>query len=148
MKIKSYGGSYGQGREEMRATGIVILAIIGVLILFAGGLAFRYFTADVRGQVQMQEEVMSGEFRQMSYDHFYNLYANVQSFEDQIKNQKTMVDATEGDEQARYRRNVNALMNQRAAVIRQYNADVRKEGTRGQFRASDLPRSILIEFEE
>lgn len=132
----------------MRTTGIVVLAIVGILILFAGGLAFRYFTADVRGQVDMQEEVMSGEFRQMSYEHFYNLYADIQSFEDQVRNQQEMVRTTEGDEQARYRRNVNALMNQRAAVIRQYNADVRKEGTRGQFLASDLPRSISIEFEE
>lgn len=134
------------------STGKIVLVVAGVIfllvLLITGGWAFRYFTADVRGQVDMQEEVMSGEFRQMSYEHFYNLYANVQAFEDQIRNQQSLMESLEDEEElARYRRNVNALRNQRASVVRQYNADVRKEGTRGQFLANDLPREIDIDFE-
>lgn len=129
----------------MKSVLITMGVILALVVLVAGGWAFRYYTADVRGQIEMQEEVMSGEFRQMSYDHFYNLYADIQAFEDQIRNQEEILETAEGEEAQRYRRNINALRNQRAAVIRQYNADVRKEGTRGQFRANDLPTSISIE---
>jgi len=134
------------------STGKIVLIVVGsillILALSAGVWAFRYYTADVRGQVEMQEEVMSGEFRQMSYEHFYNLYANIQAFEDQIRNQRSLMESLEDEEELkRYRQNVNALMNQRASVVREYNADVRMEGTRGQFLANDLPEEISIDFE-
>ena len=134
------------------STGKIVLIVVGsillILALSAGVWAFRYYTADVRGQVEMQEEVMSGEFRQMSYEHFYNLYANIQAFEDQIRNQRSLMESLEDEEElTRYRQNVNALMNQRASVVREYNADVRMEGTRGQFLANDLPEEISIDFE-
>lgn len=134
------------------STGKIVLIVVGsillILALSAGIWGFRYATAGVRGQIEAREEIQSADYRIYSYDHFYNLYANVQSYEDQIRNQRNLMETLEDEEEiARYRQNVNALMNQRASVVRQYNADVRKEGTRGQFLADDLPRQIGIDFE-
>lgn len=129
-----------------------ILISVGVLLLFVilivGGWGFRYYTAEIRGKIEAHEKVQFAEYRLFSYDHFYNLYSDIQAYEDQIKNQQSYIDSsTDEEEIKRYRRNVNALMNQRASCIRQYNADVRKEGTRGQFRSSDLPVKINIDRE-
>lgn len=127
---------------------IVAVSVLLILVLFAGILTLRHATASVRGQVEAREEIQSADYRIYSYDHFYNLYADVQAFEDQIRNQRSLMEElTDEEELSRYRQNVNALMNQRASVVRQYNADVRKEGTRGQFLSDDLPQQISIDFE-
>lgn len=125
-----------------------ILVGILVLVLLAFGIwGWRYFTAPIRGEVQKQETVNSGDYRIYSYDHFFNLHASIQAYEDQIRNQRQLLETLEDpQEQARYRQNINALMNQRAKAVRQYNADVQKEGTRGQFKADSLPESISIDF--
>lgn len=130
----------------MKGFFVVIGSIALVVLIIFGSWAFRYYTADIRGQVEMQEEVMSGEFRMMSYNHFYNLYAEIQAYENQIENQKDLMEGTEGDELKRYKRNLLGLKNQRASAVQKYNADVRKEGTRGQFVANDLPKKISIEM--
>lgn len=125
-----------------------ILGFLGIAVLVVGSWWIRYATAEVRGRIEAREQIQSADYRIFSYDHFFNLYADVQAFEDQIRNQRAIVaDLSEEEEIARYRRNINALLNQRASVIRQYNADARKEGTRGQFRADQLPYQIDIEFE-
>ena len=132
--------------SKSRITLIVVGVIVGIILLTIAGWAWRYYTAPVRGQIEQREEVQSGDYRLYSYEHFYNLYAEVLAYEDQIRNQREMLETVEGDEAARYRQNINALKNQRASAIREYNADARKE-TRGQFRDDDLPYQISIEFE-
>lgn len=131
--------------SRSKITLIVIGTVLGIAILIVGGWAYRYYTAPIRGQIEQREEVQSGDYRLYSYEHFYNMYANIQAYEDQIRNQQEMLETVEGDEAARYRQNINALKNQRASAIREYNSDARKEESRGQFRSDDLPYQIDIE---
>lgn len=130
----------------MKNFGIVVLVFITLIILVAGGWAFRYYTAEIRGTVGAEEDIQSADYRVYSYDHFFDMYANIQSFDDQIRNQEELIETlTDEEEIQRYRKNINALRNRKASVVRQYNADARKEETTGQFRDDGLPYQIELD---
>lgn len=126
---------------------IILYTIASMLILLFIVFAitgFRSATADLFGRVEQEVYTKSAPYRIFSYDHFYNLYADVQAYEDQIENQQVLLElATKEEQKYKYLQNINALRNQRDRTIRQYNADVRKEGTRGQFKANDLPTELF-----
>lgn len=140
----------------MKKNWILPAAIISGLVLiplliFAGTMTFRYFTADARGQVEMEERVQSGDFRQHSYDHFYNLCVEVQSAQAEHEQQLRVLEGLESGT-PQYNRAVRAEAAQRARIerlAREYNTDARREETVGQFRANDLPERIeMDELEE
>jgi len=132
-----------KGKEERKIFPIILGAIVLIAVLVLGGLAFRYYIAPIKGKVEMREKVYSGKYRFYSYEHFYNMYADIQAYQDQIENQKQLLKTvSNSDEKDRINRNIVGLKNRRDATIRQYNADARKEGTQGKFRAGDLPYQI------
>jgi hypothetical protein len=72
----------------------------------------------------------------------------VQSKEANITNLKTELKGKPTEErEAQLRTFITAAMNGRAELINQYNADARKEGTIGQFKASDLPYQLDLQGE-
>lgn len=127
--------------------GLGMAVLIGVSVLsialFAAGLAFRYFTADVRGRVDAQEQILSGPNRIAQYDHFFNLCASVQSLEAQLDalNVELPRAPTVRDE-SRILASITGVTAARARAINQYNADALKSYTSARFRDSDLPFQI------
>ncbi|MAX33709.1 MAG: hypothetical protein CME72_11675 [Halomonadaceae bacterium] len=126
----------------LRNTGAVIGAIALLLLVIAGGWAFRYFTAETRGIVNAEEQIESAGSRITNYEHFYDLCAAVQGHEDALAAQRHALANAEGDEAERIRANVAGLEAQRNRAIRRYNADARKAYTRARFLGEDLPREI------
>ncbi|MEV1295218.1 hypothetical protein [Pseudonocardia sp. NPDC049635] len=119
---------------------IIALAFIAVY----GFGTFRKETAEFRGDVAQNERVTADpNYRIAAHDRFYDLCAAIQSREASITAQRAELDTTDDPARAgQLRQNLTALEASRASAINQYNADARKEGTRAEFRASDLPAEI------
>lgn len=131
----------------IRGAGALVAGLIGALLLvLALGLFgvygvgwFKRTTADYRGQTGVREKTLADpDYRIAAYEKFYDACASVQALEDQIAN-------TRAEKPPHWRVNVVALQNQRANLIRDYNADSRKAGTQAQFKASDLPYQLNVE---
>lgn len=126
---------------------LLIAAIVGILLLWAGGLAFQYFTADVRGKVAANEDIKANPQRRIeAYERFFNQCADVQSIETNLHAQQAELKSTK-DERRRGQllTNINALIAARAEAVNQYNADSAKTYTAGQFKASNLPYRLPTE---
>ena len=128
----------------MRGLGLLAGGLLLLGLLWSGGLAFQYFTADVRGAVSANEQIKAkGEYRIEAYDRFFNACASVQSLEANITAQRAELEATT-DERRRgqLQTNLTAITAGRAEAANQYNADAAKSYTAGQFRDSSLPFHI------
>lgn len=122
--------------------------IAGGAILAGGVLAATYgtgwlqrLTANFRGETSQIEKIHArGDYRIAAYDTFYDRYESIEALEQQIC---TMRDADLPGDQASV--NEIALSNQRINLIAKYEADARKEDTKANFLASDLPYQIDTE---
>lgn len=128
----------------MKYTTKIVLWIVAIFIAMAAiGYGIRWVTAPIEGRVGMRENVESAEFRQFSYEHFYNQQATIRSYEDALMAQYDLLGTAESQsERRRVRANIAGIKAQRARAIERYNADARKEKTQGKFRANDLPYQI------
>jgi len=97
-------------------------------------------TAEIKGKVEAQQEIMSGENQIARYNEFFDVCANIQSLEYSLDAQYALLENAEDQDRVRY--NIAALEAQRARQIAQYNADSNKSYTWGQFRDSDLPYQL------
>lgn len=130
------------GKQIVNGIGILagVLALILVLTYALGGI--NLITAPFRGHVEKEERVQSGDYRISAYDQFYDLCSSVQADEDRINNLEDELETAAEDRAAQVKTTITAVKNSRSGKIREYNADARKEGTRGQFRSSDLPYEL------
>lgn len=120
--------------------GFIILVIVFLLIAFGMGWLQRW-TADFRGETAQIEKVQADpNYRISAYDTFYNRYEAIEALEQQICNMRG-VDLPDNQEDV----NEIALSNQRINLIAKYEADARKEDTKANFLASDLPYEIDTE---
>lgn len=120
----------------------ITAALALMALLIAGTLAYRYYTAEVRGVVSAEEQIESAGSRITNYEHFYDLCAAVQGHEDALDAQHRAIESAGGDEAERIRANIAGLEAQRNRAIRRYNADARKAYTRARFLGEDLPREL------
>lgn len=123
------------------------LIAIGALAILAGvivgGYAIKYYTADVRGRVEANEQIKNGSNRIAQYDKFFNQCAAIQGLEGSLDSFAVELAATTNDDdRSRILANITGVSAQRSRSIAQYNADARKNYTDGQFRDSDLPYQI------
>jgi hypothetical protein len=123
---------------------IVLVLLFATMWVFGYGL-WSAGTAETRGETGVRERtVADADYRIASYDQFYDLCASIVSKEDSIALiEQDVAGAEEGSQRKReLDEYLLALRAQRAELINQYNADARKEDTRANFRASDLPYQI------
>lgn len=128
-----------------------ILILVTVFLVAVYGFGFlQRETADFRGETgQIEQTKANSDFRIASYDHFYDTCASVRSLESKISNMQEELEETEGTQRETVlKTSITASKNKRVELIESYNADARKEATRGQFRASDLPYELDINEEE
>lgn len=128
---------------------ILLVLVFASMAIFGWGFLARG-TAEFRGETGVRERVVADpDYRIASYENFYDLCASIQAKEDAaaLTEAQLAVPEVKADPQrkAELDEYVLALRTQRAELIRRYNADARKEDTRANFLASDLPYQIDME---
>lgn len=148
MSFKS-GAKYGGAFIGAAALVLIVMLLVGSMYVFGWGF-FKRATADFRGETAQTEQVYADpNFRISAYERFYDLCASIQSKEDNLENLNDELAASPtADREAQLRATITAVKNARNESIRKYNADARKEDTRGAFLASDLPYQIDPEEEK
>jgi hypothetical protein len=139
-----------------KAIGIGLLAIVGVfafvMVMWGFSTGFRYWTADIKGAVELREQTRgSGDFQHFSYDHFNTLCGSIQQAEIEYDTQYDLLQAmdpgSDRDSRARYDRQQRVVAVQKANIGQLkvgYNADSEKEQTLALFKDNDLPSRIII----
>jgi hypothetical protein len=125
------------------------LAVVGILVALSlvgavGSYALGWFAAPYQGKLAARQQINSGNYRIAAYDHFFNLCASIQTADNNIATQESLLGQFQkgGDDYNRTLTNIAGLESVRADGINQYNADASKSYTVGQFRASNLPYQL------
>lgn len=129
------------GSSMFKTMGLMVAVVLAVMLI-AGGIQF--VTADFRGVVDKREKINAdGGYRIAAYEEFYKLCSTVQAKNDEIGNLEAAVDsASDVERKAELEGAILAQRNTKAELVREYNAKAAAEGTRGQFRDSELPYEI------
>jgi len=126
---------------------IVIIAVLLAAVVYGLG-GFQRLTAGFRGETsQIEKTKADGDYRIAAYDEFFSKCSAIQAAEDSIANQIAEREYASPERKHQIDANVTATRNQRAQLIREYNADATREATAGQFRDSNLPYQIDIDEE-
>lgn len=132
-------------KNKIVITVSVLVAIAAIFLVAVYGFGFlQRGTADFRGETgQVEQTKANSNYRIAAYDQFYDKCASVQSMESKINNMEEELEGTEETQRKTVlNTSITASKNKRADLITSYNADARKEATRGQFKASDLPYEL------
>lgn len=118
----------------------IMAALAGVVVLalmVAGGFAYRYFIAPVRGAVEQQEITNQGQYRIQAYEQFYRWDEEVISIQNKLAAYPNTRSLNE-----RERTECRGLLHRRADIVTDYNAAARAELTRGKWQAPELPEKL------
>ncbi|MGW0912562.1 hypothetical protein ACWD1Z_12530 [Streptomyces sp. NPDC002784] len=141
----------GQLREGARVGAWAVSGVVGLAVLYViGAFAFggaAWITAPFRGEVDKRgNTVASGEFRQTTYETFFDLCAAVQNAEGTIQ---ALLEERETASEARATQidqSITALKATRIESVNDYNAKAAQEH-RGPFRDQDLPYRLDADAE-
>ncbi|MFG2173534.1 hypothetical protein ACGFMO_19555 [Streptomyces niveus] len=139
----------GVVREGVRvgtwiAGGIVALAVLGVIGTFVFGGA-GWLTAPFRGEVGERENtVASAEFRQSTYQEFFDLCEAVRNAEGSIEVLDEERETASEARRTQIDQSVTALRVTRIESVNEYNSKAAQEH-RAPFRDRDLPYRLDAE---
>ncbi|MEV4035205.1 hypothetical protein [Streptomyces umbrinus] len=145
------GLAMGQVREGARlgawaVVGVIGLAVVYVIGVFAFGGA-GWITAPFRGEAdERNNTVGSGEFRQTTYEEFFDLCEAVQNAEGTIQVLQEERKAASETRTTQIDQSVTALKATRIESVNEYNSKAAQEH-RAPFRAKDLPYRLSVEAE-
>ncbi|MBT1093319.1 hypothetical protein ACF063_24625 [Streptomyces chartreusis] len=133
----------GQVREGARLGAWAVVGVIGLAVLYViGAFAFGgagWITAPFRGEAEKRENTVgSGEFRQTTYEQFFDLCEAAQNAEGTIQ---ALQDERKGASETRKTQidqSITALKATRIESVNEYNSKARQEH-RAPFRDKDLP---------
>lgn len=134
----------GQASDIFGALGCGVLAVVAIIALVIGGWAIKYYTADVRGKIDANETIKSGNNRIAQYDKFFNACSSIKSLESKIDASTSELAQADPSDRGRLLSNISGQLGARAEAINNYNADANKSYTNGQFRSSNLPAQIPL----
>ncbi|WUR81718.1 hypothetical protein OG967_24415 [Streptomyces phaeochromogenes] len=143
------GLAMGQVREGARlgawaVAGVIGLAVVYVIGVFAFGGA-GWITAPFRGEAdERNNTVGSGEFRQTTYEEFFDLCEAVQNAEGTIQVLQEERKAASETRTTQIDQSVTALKATRIESVNEYNSKAAQEH-RAPFRAKDLPYRLSVE---
>ena len=135
-------------KQISAAFGLFIAFIVLMVLLIGGPTYLKAITAPFFGWADAERQIESAPSRISNYNHFFDLCAAVEGYEDQIlvlTTQLAETDENDTKEVNRLRSSIAGLEGQRARAIRQYNADATKDYTAARFHDSDLPYQLSIE---
>ncbi|MEV7323104.1 hypothetical protein [Streptomyces sp. NPDC093970] len=133
----------GRLREGARWGAWAVGGVVGLAVLYAIGVfAFggaSWITAPFRGEVDKRgNTVGSGEFRQTTYEEFFDLCEAVQNAEGTIQALKEERKDASETRRAQIDQSITALKVTRIESVNDYNAKAAQEH-RAPFRDKDLP---------
>lgn len=142
------GNSFARAIVVVAVGAALLVAVVWSGIYVVGSM--QRSTADYRGGTQKKERVEAdGDYRIAQYDHFYELCSSIQAKNEQIENTKGQLKYTDDpDDEDKLNASVLALENSKEELVQEYNADAASNGTKGKYRASDLPYQIDPDDEE
>nr|WSY49170.1 hypothetical protein OG999_02735 [Streptomyces sp. NBC_00886] len=138
----------GQVREGARlgawaVCGVIGLALVYVIGVFAFGAA-GWITAPFRGEADKRENTVgSGEFRQTTYEEFFDLCESVQNAEGTIQALQEERKVASETRTAQIDQSITALKATRIESVNDYNAKAAQEH-RAPFRDKDLPYRLDV----
>lgn len=135
----------------MKTAAVIVGGVVALVLIVVGGYFLLWHTADARGSLSAREKtVANGDYRITTYDHFFDLCSSVKSAEGRLKALQHELATTNPDagRVSQINASISAIEANRYETINQYNADATKNGTRGQFRDSDLPYQLDPNDEE
>lgn len=122
------------------ATLIIVGLVLTAMAVFGFG-AFSRSTANFRGETAAIERTRANaQFRLQAYQGFFDRCAAIQAAEDQARIYRDRLD--DAPDNAEARTNLDAVLANRARLIRSYNADATADFTEGQFLDNALPYQI------
>lgn len=128
----------GAGLGTWAVGGVIGLALLYVIGVFAFGGA-GWVTAPFRGEADKRENTVgSGEFRQTTYEEFFDLCAAVQNAEGTIQALREERKAASEARTTQIDQSITALMATRIESVNAYNSKAAQEH-RAPFRDKDLP---------
>lgn len=132
-------------KEGLKLAGWGLLALVGMAAISLLLWGWVYSTAEIRGKVGAEVKIESADNRISSYEHFFDLCAAVQGYEQALLAQTSAFSA--GANPERTYANIAGIRAQRARAIAQYNADANKSYTKARFLGDELPRRLEINQE-
>lgn len=130
-------------RGQIAALTIGFLALL--IAMSIGGLAWRYYTADVRGVVDAEEQITRGTNRIQQYERFFDLCSQAQTMQSSIESQELLLEDADESERRRIRSNLAGMNAQLNRYVNQYNVNAAKDYTAARFQASNLPFNLNAE---
>ncbi|MEU1481486.1 hypothetical protein [Streptomyces sp. NPDC005760] len=133
----------GQVREGVRLAAWAVGGVIGLAVLYVIGVfvfgGAEWITAPFRGVADQRENtVRSGEFRQTTYEEFFDLCEAVQNAEGTIQALREEREAASETRRTQIDQSVTALKATRIESVNTYNSKAAQEH-RAPFRDRDLP---------
>ncbi|XUL91994.1 hypothetical protein ACQ86D_39810 [Streptomyces galilaeus] len=133
----------GQVREGARIGAWAVAGVIGLAVLYTIGVfafgAAGWITAPFRGEEDKRDNTVgSGEFRQTTYEEFFDLCEAVQNAEGTIQALQDERKAASETRTAQIDQSITALKASRIESVNDYNAKAAQEH-RAPFRDKDLP---------
>ncbi|MER6672655.1 hypothetical protein [Streptomyces sp. NPDC000983] len=141
----------GQLREGARLGAYAVAGIVGLAVLYVVGVfAFggaAWITAPFRGEADQRENtVASGEFRQTTYEEFFDLCAAAQNAEGTIEALQEERDTASETRRTHIDQSITALTTTRIESVNSYNSKAAQEH-RAAFRDKDLPYRLDLDAE-
>ncbi|MER7182602.1 hypothetical protein ABT404_24500 [Streptomyces hyaluromycini] len=133
----------GEIREGARLAAWGVAGVVGLAVLYLiGAFAFggaAWLTAPFRGEVSQRENTVgSGEFRQTTYEEFFDLCEAVQNAEGTIQALQEERKTASETRTAQIDQSITALKATRIESVNDYNSKAAQEH-RAPFRDKDLP---------
>ncbi|NEC85757.1 hypothetical protein G3I71_07965 [Streptomyces sp. SID12501] len=138
----------GEIRDGARIGAWAVVGVLGLAVLYVvGAFAFggaMWITAPFRGEVDKRENtVASGEFRQTTYEEFFDLCEAVQNAEGTIQVLQEERKAASETRTTQIDQSITALKATRIESVNDYNSKAAQEH-RAPFHDKDLPYRLDV----
>ncbi len=131
--------------DAAKAIGMLLVALLVGAGLALANWGWKTHTAEIRGKANAEVQIESADSRISNYEHFFDLCAAVQGYEQAAAGQRAQIAA--GVEVSRAYTNLTGIQAQRSRAIAQYNADANKSYTKARFLGDTLPRRLDVNLE-
>ena len=125
-------------KEISKGVLAIIILVVTIVVASLSSLAWRYFTAEIQGRVEAEEQIESASSRIQRYQEFFNICQSIQTKEDAIDNLR----ANSTMDKERKDMAITANQNARSQLINEYNSKSAQSYTAERFKQSNLVERI------
>lgn len=131
-------------KDATKMGAVLVGVFLTIVLLTVASLAWRYYTAEVKGVVGAKEQIESANNRIEKYEEFFTTCASVQTLKHSINTQKKMLAESNSESMAeRVMTNISGMEAHLARLVNEYNTKSQMY-TRKKFKASNLPARLSL----